>query len=391
MDWFYPTAFSSWRHGDGGAESAAIDRVLRSGRLTMGPETEAFEAEIAAWHGRKHAIACNSGSSANLVAVAAAKHLHVDEGKTLYDQAPYEGLALVPAIAWATTYAPLIQHRYDLRLADVDRTWNALWFPTISMPDPIVVCSILGNPAYLDEMRLLADMNRVLLIEDNCESLGARTQDGRLTGTFGHLSTGSGFYSHQLSAVELGWVLTDDDDLARLCRLLRNHGNAGWGEQNFSASYNFVLFGYNVRPVELHCAIAREQLRKQDDFAKERRRNWRMFADLARGLPIRMQEPRGDPNPFGIAFTVEDAAWPLALTSNDMRGRLVHGLRSEGIDCRLPTGGSFTRHPYGSPWRDQPTPNADRIHDTGMFLGCAPFPIDAQIERAVKVMRRILL
>jgi CDP-6-deoxy-D-xylo-4-hexulose-3-dehydrase len=404
-DWFYPTAFSHWNE----LEWAAMARVLSSGRLTMGPETEAFEAEIAAWHGRKHAIAVNSGSSANLVAVAAAKHLHVDDGDILRDDSHWrEGIALVPAIAWATTYAPLLQHRYDLVLSDVDRTWNAnpgLLIDAINNEhrfQVVVGCSILGNPAPLGELRGFTDRQGTILIEDNCESLGARTADGRLTGTFGHLSTGSGFYSHQLSAIELGWILTDDDDLARLCRLLRNHGNDGWSEQNFSASYNFVLFGYNVRPVEMHCAIAREQLKKQNDFAKERRRNWRHFMTLADGsfttnsaLPIRPQEMRGDPNPFGIAFTINESSKRLSPTEtlvvNEVRDRLVAALRAEGIDCRLPTGGSFTRHPYGAPWRDQPTPNADRVHDTGLFLGNAPFPIDEQIERAIKVMRRVLL
>lgn len=388
-DWIFPTAFSSWRHGDGGAESAAVDRVLRSNWLTMGPETEAFEQEIAEYHGRKHAIAVNSGSSANLIAVGA---LSVNN---------YIRSVRVPAIAWATTYAPFIQlcttpdeDWLNFEIMDVADTWNASlaepYVPGISRyewPDVEVICSILGNPIDFaaHEARKRHPNEDTRILEDNCEALGARTQDGRLTGTFGLLSTCSGFYSHQLSAIELGWILTDDDNLARLCRLLRNHGNAGWGAEDFERSYDFKVFGYNVRPVEMHCAIAREQLKKLDMMIDHRRRNLADFAQLVTDFHIPITPQRltsALPSPFDLAFECE---------SREARARLVHALRADGIDCRLPTGGSFVQHVYGKPWRgDNPTPRADQIHDCGIFLGNAPWPIPELIEKAVKVMRETL-
>jgi CDP-6-deoxy-D-xylo-4-hexulose-3-dehydrase len=374
-DWIFPTAFSSWQHGDGSEESNAIDRVLSSGRYTMGPETEAFEAEIAAYHGRRHAIAVNSGSSANLIAVAAAKHWHVDNGYCDTGHA-YEGRASVPAIAWATTYAPLLQHRYNLTIADVDDTWNA---PNVPWRDITMAVSILGNPTYLvDRLAVPGE----IIVEDNCESLGARTGSGQLTGTFGRLSTGSGFYSHQLSAVELGWILTDNDDLANLCRLLRNHGNDGWGSDDLASQYDFVVFGYNVRPQEINCAVARAQLRHLDAMIDQRTANLMLFRSLTANMPIRHQLLTTDrPSPFGLPFTVE--------TPGD-RARLAIALRANGIDCRMPTGGSFLKHPYSKPWRDQSTPNADRIHDTGMFLGNAPRPIPDLIRLAAQVIKETL-
>ena len=242
-DFLFPTAFSSWRPYDGSPEWAAYEQVLRSGRLTMAGETAAFEEEIAAYHGRRHAIAVNSGSSANLVAVAALN------ARYRFDQIVMP-TAIIPAIAWATTYAPLIQYNVDLRIGDVGDDWNAVPLELTSPPCPnhfVVACSILGCPADLPGWRRAVDRRSAniwsglgVLFEDNCESLGARTADGRLTGTFGDLSTGSGFFSHQLSAVELGWILTDDDELARLCRLLRNHGNDGWGSDDFDRSYNLI-------------------------------------------------------------------------------------------------------------------------------------------------------
>ncbi len=377
-DWTYPTAFSSWRYGDGGPEHRAIDRVLHSGRYTMGPETEALEAELAAYHGRHHAIAVNSGSSANLVAVAAI----FASGKLTNPVG-----ATVPAIAWATTYAPFVQNGVrDFEVVDIDDTWNAI-HPDRVGKEFVVGCSILGNPADLvileNKTSGHVQMRRdhLVFIEDNCESIGARTANGHLTGTFGDLSTFSFFYSHQLSAVEGGAILTDDDELARLCRLLRNHGNAGWGAEELEDQYNFTAFGYNLRPLEQNMAVAREQLRRLNELVAARRANLEHFLSLIDGLPITPQRTVGQPSPFGLAFTVE---------SKEDRQRLATALCAAGVDCRLPTGGSFTRHPYGAPWRDQPTPNADRIHGCGMFLGNAPYPIRRLIEATVKVMRETL-
>ena len=369
MTYDFPTAFSSWRYGDGGPESAAIERVLRSNRLTMGQETEAFEAEIAAYHNRRHAIAVNSGSSANLVSVAVAK-----------SSRPKIDSAIAPAIAWATSYSPLFQCGIEnLTIADVDDSWNASAGKKIYLHSLIFAVPVLGNTANMIQWSICSGFS--ILIEDACESLGARDEYGYLAGTLSDLSTGSGFYSHQLSAIELGWILTDDDELAQLCRLLRNHGNDGWGSEDFEAAYNFTIFGYNLRPAEINAAVAREQLKRLDEFVEQRRANLTHFTAATAGLPITLPRMVGKPSPFGLAFTCE---------SKESRARLVKALRTASIDCRPPTGGSFTRHPYGAPWRDQPTPNADRIHDTGMFLGNAPFLIPALIDRAVKIMRAVL-
>lgn len=372
MTYDYPTAFSSWDN----AEYAAIERVVLSNRFTMGAETEAFEHEFAAYHKRKHCIMVNSGSSANLIATAALFHL---------EHAPLKrgDKAIVPAIAWSTTYSPLVQMGRDLVVADVDESWNAIFWHLPRGVGLIVGCSILGNPAYLVQMEKLAADRNYLFLNDDCESLGARIGD-RTTGSFGLMATSSFFYSHQLSAIEGGAVLTDDDECARLLRLLRNHGNAGFLKKDapFDQSYDFQLMGYNVRPLEMHAAIACEQLKKLDGFIAARCANRNVFRAATFGLPIEQPRWTSDTSsPFGLHFTVE---------SSDVRAKLVTALRAASIDCRLPTGGSFRRHAYGRPWANQSTPNADRIHDTGLFLGNAPYDISDKIELAVKVMRGVL-
>lgn len=363
-NYWYPTAFSHW----GDEEHAAMARVIESGRFTMGPETEAFEAELAAFNHRKHAICVNSGSSANLIAMTAM----TQKGIPLYIN--------VPALAWGTTYAPLVQCGIggNLTLMDCDDTWCAspkLANDLVQYSDFFVACSILGNPA---DSAILT----VCSLNDDCEALGA-TIDGKPTAAFGTVATQSFFYSHQLSAVEGGAVLTDDDDLANACRMLRDHGlTRSLGKTvPFDQEYEFMLFGYNVRPVEMHMAVAREQLRKVPLFRTARRQNWNRFVQAVDGLPLKLPLLAEGANPFGIHFELEKI---------DRRRALALALREQGIDCRLPTGGSFRLHPYGEPWRDQRTPRADKIHTTGMFIGNAPYSIADKIDKAAAVIREVL-
>jgi CDP-6-deoxy-D-xylo-4-hexulose-3-dehydrase len=387
-EWDYPTAFSCWNN----LENEAIARVVASGQFTMSREVEAFEHEFAKFHGMRYGIMTNSGSSANLIAVAAlfAKRDKPLQGSTR--QHPIPDKAIVPAVAWSTTYAPLVQHGLDLVLADVDETWNAPVLDWLPMNVKLVVgCSILGNPGYLHEWKQVADRMGAYFIEDNCESFGAITPGGKRCGTYGIMNTFSFFYSHQISAIEGGMILTNDEELKNLCRILRAHGwtRDVWYDPfgnparppRFELEYDFTHFGYNVRPLEMHAAVARVQLRKQVEFTHERRNNAQLFRNMTGELPITHQQWRGVANPFGMPFLCRDA---------EERRRVVERLRVNGVDARLPTGGSFLRHRYGERWRDQSTPRADDIHSRGIFLGNAPFEIDRKLSLARAAMKETL-
>ena len=363
MDYWYPTAFSHW----GDEEREAIARVVASNHFTMGAEVEAFEEDLAAFNRRKHAVMVNSGSSANLIATAALMHE--------YSSAP---CASVPALAWATTYAPLVQHGCALIIRDCDDTWcqdTTLDDHDPNSVDMVVACSILGNPAHLAALQD-ADLN------DDCESLGA-TLDGTPTAAFGKVATQSFFWSHQLSAIEGGACLTDDDDLAKTMRMLRDHGMTRSVEKpaGFDAEYDFRLFGYNVRPLEMHAAVASEQLLKMHRHKAARRRNYFLFEKLVKDLPVKMPVVGGGFSPFSIHFE---------LPTTERRRQVASALRASGVDCRLPTGGSFRLHAYGEPWRDQETPRADEIHRTGLFIGNAPYDIEERVAKAAAVISEVL-
>lgn len=377
----YPTAFSGW----GEEERAAMQRVIASNRFTMGAETEAFESELAAFNHRTHAICCNSGSSANLLAVTV---MNYPGGDTIN---PYlDGEVRIPALAWGTTYAPFKQANLGFELLDCDDSWCVpaeKYLEDLTTTEPIVTCSILGNPAPLAELnKTELSHPTTFWLNDDCEAFGA-TIGGKPTASFGTMATQSFFWSHQLGAIEGGAVLTDNDELATLCRMLRDHGLDRTTRSTlpaFDKEYQFHYFGYNMRPVEMHMAIAREQLKKVAIHRTARRRNWSTFVEAAKhhDLPIKQPALAEGANPFGIHFELVDPR---------KRQALVLALRSFGIDCRLPTGGSFRLHPYGEPWRDQQTPRADAIHAGGMFVGNAPYDISDRIEMLVNVMRSTLV
>ena len=265
---FYDLASTSWDND----EVEAIRRVCESDQYTMGQEVRRFEESVAAKFGMKHAVMVNSGSSANLVGVAALcykRERPLQRGDEV----------IVPAISWATTYHPLQQYGLRLRFVDIDlQTLNldasqleAALTPRTRM---VVAVSILGNPAPLDVARAFCDTHGLYFFEDNCESMGA-TLGGRPCGTFGDVNTFSTFYSHHLSTMEGGLLLTDDTEIDHLARAIRNHGwardvpddsaiNAGRHDDPFFEAYRFVLPGYNVRPLEICGAVGREQHRRRD-------------------------------------------------------------------------------------------------------------------------------
>ncbi|HKO07883.1 MAG TPA: DegT/DnrJ/EryC1/StrS family aminotransferase [Alphaproteobacteria bacterium] len=385
---FYDLAAGTW----GAEEIAAIQRVIASDRLTMGPQVARFEEAFAAYHGRRYGVMVNSGSSANLVAVAALcykKERPLARGDEV----------IVPAIAWATTYHPLQQYGLKLKILDIElETLNMdvsqLERAIGERTRAIVGVSILGNPAALDVMRAAADRHGLYFIEDNCESMDAELA-GRKAGTFGHISTFSLFYSHHISTVEGGMVTTDERELFELCRAMRAHG---WirdlpadselyekHADDFYEAYRFILPGYNVRPTEIGGAVGIEQLKKLPAMTAARRRNWDCFRKLFGGdNRFIIQRENGKSSAFSFTIIPNPE---LGIRRADILPRL----KEAGIGYRMITGGCITRHDvirhYDYACLDG-LPNANLAHDEGFFVGNHPFDLSAQIARLREVLDR---
>lgn len=381
-----PLATSSWDN----AEYDAIRRTVDSGRFTMGPQVRQFERDFADLFGAGHAVMVNSGSSANLLAVAAAvldPRIDLNVGDEV----------LVPAVSWATTYSPLAQYGLRMRFVDVDLdTLNIdldlLESAVTPATKAIFAVNLLGNPIAFGRLREIADRHALVILEDNCESLGARA-DGVWAGTAGLMGTFSAFFSHHISTMEGGVVITDDEQLYQELVSLRAHG---WtrelpddnhvfpktGEE-FDDLFRFVLPGYNVRPLEMSGAIGIEQTKKIPGLVAGRRENAAHFVERFSEAPfVRIQRETGESSWFGFSFILE----------GDLAGRrpeVVAALTAAGVECRPIVAGNFTRNPVMRHYDaivPEELPAADRVHDDGLFIGNHHFPVHAGIDRVHEVL-----
>jgi CDP-6-deoxy-D-xylo-4-hexulose-3-dehydrase len=372
----YAVAGTSW----GEEERDALRRLIDDDRFTMGDSVRRFEQAFADRLGVPHAVMLNSGSSANLVAVAALAH-HPSRPLQRGDE------VIVPALSWATTYSPLQQYGLTLRVIDIDLdTLNldvaALTAALTPRTRMVVAVNVLGNPAPLDAVRRFCDAHGLWCLEDNCESLGA-SLGGRPCGTFGDVGTFSTFYSHQLSTMEGGMLVTGDPAIAALARTIRNHGwardvsmDSPAASADFPEAYRFVVPGYNVRPLDLCGAVGLVQLDKLDAAIAARRRNAVRFTELlgADGRFIRQRE-HGESSWFGFTLIVRPGI-PLE------RATVLDALRAAGIEFRMVTGGCFLRHEAIRHFDHDvagPIVNANIAHDRGFFVGNHPRDLSSEL------------
>lgn len=383
---FYELAANTW----GEEELAALQVVVDSGRFTMGERVREFEAAFASHFGSRYAVMVNSGSSANLIATAA---LFFRAKRPL--QRGDE--VIVPAISWSTTYHPLQQYGLKLRFVDVERRSlnmdvGQLERALTPRTRAIVAVSILGNPAALDTIRRFADAHDLCFIEDNCESMGAEL-GGRPCGTFGDLGTFSFFFSHHISTIEGGMVVTDSEELCHLLKALRAHG---WTRDlpadsqifarkstDFYEAYNFILPGYNVRSTEINAAIGLVQLKKLPGFVAQRRKNLALFEQLfSDDDRFIIQQENGKSSSF---------CFPIVLGERfaASREKVLAALTEADIGHRIITGGNFLRHEvikYYDYSAVDDLPNANAAHDRGFFTGNHPFDLSEQIQRLHAVL-----
>ena len=260
----YRLASSSW----GKEEINSIQEVIDSDMFSMGPKVKEFEKQFAKFFNSKYAVMCSSGSTANLLMVASlffSKKPKLKAGDEI----------IVPAVSWSTTYFPLQQ--YNLRLKFVDIDLNTLNYNLKDLESAIsnrtkaiMIVNLLGNSNEFDKIYELVKNRNIFLIEDNCESMGAK-YNNKFCGTYGLMGTFSTFFSHHMATMEGGMVLTNNEEYYHILLCLRAHGwtrnlpnknyvsnkSSDW----FHESFRFILPGYNVRPVEMSGAIGLEQLK----------------------------------------------------------------------------------------------------------------------------------
>ncbi len=376
----FPLATTSWDD----KEYAAIDRVIKSGMFSMGAEVRTFEDQFAKAMGSAFAVMVNSGSSANLLMVAALRY-HSKHQLT-------EGAeVIVPAVSWSTTYYPLHQYGLVQKFVDIDPetlNYDLDALEAAIGPDTraIMVVNLLGNPNDFSRINAMIDGRDIVVIEDNCESLGA-TFDGRQAGTFGLAGTYSSFFSHHIATMEGGLVVTDDEELYHIMLSMRSHGwtrhlpkvNHVTGTKSddpFEESFKFVLPGYNLRPLEMSGAIGQEQIAKLPMIVRERRANAERFRAVMQSYPqIRIQREIGESSWFGFAMIVEE-------TASFSRADLIAALGQHGVECRPIVAGNFAKNDVVTKHMPHTIHgelrHADDIDRNGLFIGNHHYPLDEQ-------------
>ncbi len=373
----------------GSEEIAAAERVLRSGFLTQGKETQKFEEQLARAHGCAHAVFVNSGSSANLIAIEAAIYLSQLKPGALHGPMKAGDEVIIQGLNWPSTITPILNRGLKPVFCDVNpQTLNA----DVATVDAVrtertrmvIAVPVLGNPGGLEELRAYCEKNRLVLLEDACESLGATTEAGRPVGTVGLAAALSFYFSHHISTIEGGAILTDDADLADLCVSLRSHG---WTRQmknthdffdlpdTIDQRFCFVLPGYNVRPTDLNAVIGQVQLAKLPELVKTRRR-------LAMGR-IAAVEAQSNLIFFPGGDVGDRHSWmmqPMLFPDAAHRNRARQILEDASIETRPIIVGNILRQPLVKMFdlKDQPAlPVCDSIFEKGLMIGIDPASDDA--------------
>ncbi|EOK8281713.1 DegT/DnrJ/EryC1/StrS family aminotransferase [Escherichia coli] len=385
----YPLASNTWDE----YEYAAIQSVIDSKMFTMGKKVELYEKNFADLFGSKYAVMVSSGSTANLLMIAALFFTNKPKLKRGDE-------IIVPAVSWSTTYYPLQQYGLKVKFVDINKeTLNididSLKNAISDKTKAILTVNLLGNPNDFAKINEVINNRDIILLEDNCESMGAVFQN-KQAGTFGVMGTFSSFYSHHIATMEGGCVVTDDEELYHVLLCLRAHGwtrnlpkeNMVTGTKSddiFEESFKFVLPGYNVRPLEMSGAIGIEQLKKLPGFISIRRSNAQYFVDKFKDHPfLDIQKEVGESSWFGFSFVIKEGA---AIE----RKSLVNNLISAGIECRPIVTGNFLKNERVLSYFDysvhDTVANAEYIDKNGFFVGNHQIPLFNEIDYLRKVLK----
>jgi len=358
--------------------------------LTTGRFADRLERELARYLGVRHSFLVNSGSSANLVALSAlTSHKMGDRQLRPGDE------VITVAAGFPTTVNPIIQNRLIPVFVDVGiQTYNidvsALEEAVSPRTKAIMIAHTLGNPFDLNAVKGIANKNDLLLVEDNCDALGS-TYRGKLTGSFGDVSTCSFYPAHHITTGEGGAVFANDPALKPLIESFRDWGRDCWcepGDDNtcgkrfdwqlghlpygYDHKYIYDHIGYNLKMTDMQAAIGVAQIAKLTEFVKLRKRNWQILKDGLETLTdfFVLPEPTeySDPSWFGFAISVRSEA-PFE------RKEFTDFLESRKIATRLLFGGNLARQPA---YLDLPYRivgdlcNSDFVMKNTLWLGVYP-------------------
>lgn len=352
----------------------ALESLL-STQVTMGNKVRHFETMFAEYIGVKHAVMVNSGSSANLLALSVLTN-------PLYPSRLEAGDEIItPAVTWATTVFPILNVGLVPVLVDVDlNTFDLIPEEVEKAITPrtraVLVVHLLGNPCDMDKIMTIARRRNLLVIEDACEAHGAE-YGGRKAGSFGDIATFSFFFSHHITTIEGGMLLTSNDEYAELARALRVFGwirdlqaKDAIAQQHpeVDPRFLFVNIGFNLRPTEIQGAFGIHQMGKLEGYIEVRRENARYWGEKL-GALAHLLVHREAPGTRHVWFGYPIMVQPNAPFS---RKELADYLEAHGVETRPIMAGNIDEQPVMRlyPYRRVgDLPNSRLIHRNAFFFG----------------------
>ena len=374
--------------------------------LTTGRYAKQLERGLARFVGTRHALLCNSGSSANLLALSALTSPRLGRRRLVEGDE-----VLTVAAGFPTTINPIIQNRLKPVFVDVDvATGNVVPELLAEAVGPrtraVMLAHTLGNPWDVDAVKAVCAEHGLWLVEDNCDALGS-TYDGQMTGTFGDVATVSFYPAHHITTGEGGCVFVRSGKIKKIVESFRDWGRDCWcppGDENtcgkrfewqlgdlpagYDHKYTYSHVGYNLKMTDMQAAVGVAQLAKLPEFIAARKRNWRRLREgLERHSDVLMlpePTPKSDPSWFGFSLCVHPEA-PFG------RPELVAWLEAAGIGTRQIFAGNLIRQPA---YRDMDHRVAgeltatDLIMNQGLWIGVYPGLSDEMVDYMVAAFDR---
>ena len=353
--------------------------VLKSKQITMSKETEVFEKIFSKKNNSNFALMCNSGSSANLLMVSAACN------PLRYNNLKKNDEVLIPAVCWSTSLWPLIQNGLIPKFVDIDlKTLNIdindLKRKITKKTKAIMSVHILGLSTNMDELVKICKKKKLILFEDTCESLGTKYKSKYL-GNFGDFASYSFYYSHQITSGEGGMVVCKNRKDYEILKCLRSHG---WSRnsnlhklykkkyKNLNDKFLFINSGYNLRPLDVTAAIAKNQYKRLDLFIKERNSNRKLIIKKILNHKkwnnqfIFLKVPKNiQPSWFGLPILISDGL-------KNKKNKFLKFLDKIGIENRPIVSGNFLNQPASKLYKltsKEKFVSSQKVEDNGFFIG----------------------
>lgn len=360
-------------------KKALSDFILNAEIFSMGHECANFERKFSIFQKRNNSILFNSGGSANLALLQALRNL----GKL--KAGDYVGFS---ALTWSTNVMPIIQ--MGLIPVPVDCSVRSLNVGSEQLQNTLenydikalFITNVLGFVSDIETVRDLCNDKGIILLEDNCESLGTVTNQGNMTGNFGLASTFSFFVAHHMSTIEGGMICTDDEEFSEMLKIVRANGwdrnlnaiqQAKWRkkfniESEFQAKYSFYDLGFNLRPTEITGFLGTYQLDFLEENIKTREKNYKLINEhISKNDDLL-------PLDYSNLKVVSTFAIPIVCKTSELRNYYLNEFSKANIEIRPMIAGNIQRQPFYSKYvKDKvKLPNTDFVDRNGFYCGNYP-------------------